>query len=106
MASFVDAITSIHSDLLAIKSQFNRIRFRPTSPTVRGALIAIYPTAISNRAKVFCHSISPLGVILSTLTNVLPDRMRPVKLDRIQALNLDAASTSGAFEPQQLTRNL
>jgi hypothetical protein len=45
-------------------------------------------------------------VIEQALANILPDRVRPIELDRIKALYLDAAGAPSAFDPQQLTRNL
>jgi hypothetical protein len=40
------------------------------------------------------------AVIQQALANVFPDRVRPVELHRIQALDLDAARASAAFDPQ------
>jgi hypothetical protein len=67
------------------------------------------------RTRLFCHSISPsiiltrlpkasrpdlAAVIEQPVADIFPNRVRPVELDRIQALDLDATVTASAFDPQ------
>jgi hypothetical protein len=46
------------------------------------------------------------AVIKQVLANIFPNDMRPIELDRIEALYFDTAEASSAFDPQQFTRDL
>jgi hypothetical protein len=44
-------------------------------------------------------------VVEQDLADFLPDRVRTVELDRIQALDLDGAEASQALDPKELARD-
>jgi hypothetical protein len=51
-------------------------------------------------------SPDPAGVVEQALTDLSPGRVRPVEPNGIEALDLDAAGAPGAFNPEQLPRDL
>jgi hypothetical protein len=45
-------------------------------------------------------------VVEQPVADIFPNRVRPIQLDRIQALDLDATRASVALDPQELARDL
>ena len=46
------------------------------------------------------------AVVEQALTDVLPDRVRPVQFHRVAALDLDGPRAAPALDPKQFARNL
>jgi len=81
----------LRSAVSSLAASFSATRKYPTRPT----------------AVLFVASCPDLAAVVEQpLTNVLPDRVRPIQFDRIEALYLDTTGASSAFDPKQFARNL